>query len=89
MIEQIEICVNEIRAMLYLPENAVEAVITCKIFQNGELVTASKTMSMSELRKAFEDAERNYMEDTDTFELTEQGRAYLESLKEKQNEQYE
>lgn len=33
MEENVEVELKDLRAMVYLPENAVEAVITCKVFQ--------------------------------------------------------
>lgn len=71
---------DELRAIVYLPENTVEAEIICKVYEDGKLVTASTTLSLADLRRAFEDAKKNYMEDDDTFELTDKGRQYLEWL---------
>lgn len=75
-------CVNlfEHRAMVYLPENCVEAEIRCKVFQDGELLNVSKKMTMSDLRNAFQKADDGYIDDDDVFTLTDKGREYLEKL---------
>lgn len=67
------------RAMLYLPENTVHAELTLQVYEDGELIKVIKTLNLSDLRRAFEDAEHNYIEDDDRFVLTEKGMRDLES----------
>lgn len=62
------------RAMIYLPKNSVKITITAIIYENDELVSVSCDLDLSEIRKAFADAEENYIEDEDIFVLTEKGK---------------
>lgn len=71
---------TDIRAMITLPENCVEAEITCSVYLDGKIQKVTKTLSMQEVRKAFDDAEKNYMEEDDVFVLTEKGKALVASL---------
>lgn len=73
-----EISLNLKRAMLEIPENAVDAVFTFKIYDGGEIKEVKTTMNMSEIRAAIEDAERNYIGDEDLFVLTDEGRKLIE-----------
>ncbi len=70
----------EHRAMVCLPEDSVEVQINCKVYKDGELIIVKKTMSMSDLRTAFKKADDGYIDDEDTFVLTDKGKAYLEEL---------
>ena len=78
--ENIPMELTELRAMVYLPENSVEVEITATIYENGELVKVGKTLRLSEIQAAFRDAEENYIEDDDMFQITEKGREWLEGL---------
>lgn len=73
-----EIKLNLKRAMLEIPENAVDAVFTFKIYDGGEIKEVKTTMNMSEIRAAIEDAERNYIGEDDMFVLTDEGRKLIE-----------
>ena len=73
-----EISLNLKRAMLEIPENAVDAVFTFKIYDGGEIKEVKTTMNMSEIRAAIEDAERNYIGEDDMFVLTDEGRKLIE-----------
>jgi len=73
-----EVEIMEHRAMLCLPENAVEVEINAKVFENGELMNVSKKLSMQDLREAFRKADDGYIDDDDVFVLTEKGKAYCE-----------
>ena len=77
--DQIEL--SEARAMVYIPENAIEIEINATIYEDGKLVKVGKTMGLKEIQKAFKDAEDNYSEDSDEFVITEKGKEYLNSLK--------
>ena len=78
-----EVELEERRAIIYLPENSVEATFLLKVYdsEKGDLIEVKKTLGLSDLRRAFEDAEYNYIEDDDKFVLTEKGREYAEELK--------
>ena len=75
-----EVELKEARAIIYLPENAVEATLSLKVYTNGDIVEVEKKLELSDLRRAFEDAEYNYIEDNDKFALTEEGMKYAEEL---------
>lgn len=76
-----EIELSQQRAMIYLPENAVEVTIICKVYEDGELIEVSNQLRLSEIRSAFEDAEDNYIADDDKFVITEKGKEWLEQHK--------
>lgn len=71
---------QEHRAMMYLPENAVEVTMAAKVFENGELQTVSKTYNMSQIREMFRKADDGYVDDDDMFTLTDKGMEYLDYL---------
>ena len=84
MSEEMEL--KESRAMVYLPENAVEVEIKATIFSNGELVKVGKIMALKEIQESFRDAEENYIGSDDRFVLTEKGLKWLEELEAKEND---
>ena len=71
---------SEARAMVYIPENAVEVEINATIYENGKLIKVGKIMTMKEVQEAFRDAEENYIDDNDKFVVTEKGLEWLEGL---------
>lgn len=73
-----EINLNLKRAMLEIPENAIDAVFTFKIYISGEIKEVKTTMNMSEIRAAIEDAKENYCAPDDIFVLTEEGKRYAD-----------
>ena len=75
-----EIELKNHRAMVELPENAVEVELVCKVFHEGELLNVSRTLKMSDLRNAFQKADDGYIDDEDTFSITDAGLAYLKEL---------
>lgn len=74
--EEIELVSH--RAMLEVPNNAVEARMLIKVFQDGELIEVSRTLDMDEIREAFRKADDGYIDDDDRFVLTDKGIAWLE-----------
>lgn len=80
MSKKVEIMVNESRAMIYIPDNSVEADLSFKVFVDGEIKSVCKKMNMKELQEAITDAEKNYIGEDDTFVITEEGKRWLESL---------
>lgn len=62
---------KEERAIIMLPEDSVEIEISATIYKDGELCYVSKCLNNKELHKAFCDAEENYIDPTDMFELVE------------------
>ena len=74
------------RAMLEMPNNAVEAKMLIKVFQDGELIEVSKTLDMDEIRTAFQKADDGYIDDDDRFVITEKGMAWLEEQERKRKQ---
>ncbi len=77
---------DEHRAMIYLPENAVEVKVNAKVYHEGELIDASKKMSLEDIREAFRKADDGYIDDDDVFYLTDKGKALLEECKNSSNQ---
>ena len=73
-----DIELTEHRAMIYLPENAVEVEIRATVFHDSELVNVSRKMQLEDLRTAFRKADDGYIDDDDRFVLTEKGIEWLE-----------
>ena len=69
------------RAMIELPENAVEVTVNAKVYHDGKLISVGRTMDMEEIRTAFRKADDGYIDDNDRFEITEKGKAWLDELK--------
>lgn len=80
MSKKVEIMVDESRAMIYIPDNSVEAELSFKVFVDGEIKSVCKKMNMKELQEAITDAEKNYIGEDDTFVITEEDKRWLESL---------
>lgn len=76
---------KEHRAMVCLPDSAVEATINAKVYHDGKLINVEKKMSMEDLREAFRKADDGYIDDEDRFVLTDEGRAYLDEIERKRN----
>lgn len=67
-------------AVIELPRDAVWVDMTIKVIQNGELMEVSGQMGVDDIRKAFQEAEKNYISDDAVFTLTEKGRAMAEAM---------
>lgn len=80
MNEEKEVVLNEHRAMVYLPEDAVEVRFEAKVYHDGELITAQKILTMGDLREAFRKADEGYIDDDDVFVITEKGKKWLEEI---------
>lgn len=76
-----EIRVEEKRAMICLPENAVEVNIIATVYEDGKIEKISKRLNTNDIYKAFDDADKNYVEDTDIFQVTEEGLKWLEQIR--------
>lgn len=77
-----EIELTEVFAVIGIPENTVTLDITAKIMIDDELKSVTKSMNMTEVRHAIQEAEDGYISEDAKFVFTEKGRAYAESLKE-------
>ena len=65
------------RAIVELPSHAVEVDIEAKIYENGEIIKVSTHMGMEEIQSVFQKADNGYIDDEDTFVITEKGRREL------------
>lgn len=74
------------RAMLEIPEDAVEVTINCMVFHGGKLISVSKTLSFSDVREAFKKADDGYIDEDDRFVLTEKGKEFLRAMVEDDDE---
>ena len=81
-----ELNLDEVRSIIYIPTNSVEIELVCKVYdpEKRNLVTVSKVLGLSDVQRAIDDAEYNYIEDEDKFVLTDIGVKYAEEL-EKEN----
>lgn len=77
-----EIEIDQDRAMLYIPHNALEGTLEFKIYLNGEIRTVHTTLNQDELNEAVRKADEGYIDEDDRFVLTDEGREHLEYLKE-------
>ena len=77
------ICEDDGLALLYLPENAVFAHFECRCIdtKNGGHVKVDRSLGMIGIRKAFSYADDDYIDEDDTFVITDKGREWLEGCK--------
>ena len=66
------------RAIINVPEDAIEIEMNCKVFHNGEIVNVEKVMKLSDIREAFRKADDGYIDDDDRYVITEKGLKWLE-----------
>ena len=78
--EQKYIELQEHRAMIYLPEKAVEIIVNAKVYIDGKIQKVSLTYDMEQIREMFRKADEGYIDDDDRFVLTDKGRALLEEM---------
>ena len=77
-IDSNEVELTEHRAIICLPEDSVAVTLHAKVFYEGELIEVSKDYNMREIREMFRKADEGYIDDEDTFVLTEKGTAWLD-----------
>ena len=82
--EMVEVKVH--RAMIELPERAVEVEVHAKIYSEGKLIDVLKKYDLDEIREMFRKADDGYIDEDDRFVITEKGRAWLEELNMEQND---
>lgn len=78
--EQEYIELQEHRAMIYLPEKAVEIIVNAKVYIDGKIQKVSLTYDMEQIREMFRKADEGYIDDDDRFVITDKGRALLEEM---------
>lgn len=71
---------TDVPAVIRLPVNAVEAVLTITVFQDGELIKVEKRLDMDAVRHAIREADENYLDPDAVFTLTDKGREYAERM---------
>ena len=86
--ENATIEIQEDRAMLYIPHNALEGSLEFKIYMDGEIKTVHKTLTQDELQEAVRKAEEGYIDEDDRFVLTDKGRQELEDYLSEHPEYY-
>ena len=79
--EEVELVTH--RAIIELPENAVEIDLQIKVFENGQLIAVGKTYSLGDIREMFRKADDGYIDDDDRFVITDEGLAWLEGQESK------
>ena len=87
MMEQEYIELTNHRAMIEIPENAVEVRMIVKVYVDGEIETVSSTLNQEMIREAFRKADDGYIDEDDRFVLTKNGLRYLEELERERNSQ--
>lgn len=77
--------IANVYAVIEVPENCVEVTIQCKVYMDGELMTVWRTMGMKEIQHAIKEAEDCYIPEDAIFQLTEEGKRYVEELERKEH----
>ena len=79
-----EILLSEKYAIISIPETAVEVELNVKVFTGGGVEKVSRTLSMEEIREAFNEYEEaedcGYIPPDATFRLTEKGKELAKEL---------
>ena len=68
-------------AVIFLPPNAVELEMTVSVYLEGKVRKVMRTMDMAEIRAAFKNAEENWLDPDARFCLTEEGRKFIEAIR--------
>ena len=72
-------------AIIYLPENAVKIEINAKIYEDSELISVGKTLSLSEIKDAFDEykvaEELGYIPPDAMFMFTDKGNEIINKEK--------
>ena len=70
-------------ALIYIPENAIFFEIVCRCIDpdDGGSMKIRKTMSLPELARAFKCAEMFYIDENDTFTVTDLGKEWLDRVR--------
>ena len=82
--DRVMVELTSVRAMIYVSENAVEALMTFTVYENGKLNKVEQKMDMHELQEAIRKAGEGYIDEDDRFALADEGRAWLEEMERKQ-----
>ena len=73
-----EIILEESLIVLAVPTDSVALTIKATVLLDGALQEVEKTLTLREIRRAFQDAEENYDDPDVSYDITEKGREYLE-----------
>lgn len=71
---------TDVPAVIWIPDNAVEAVLTITVFHDGELINVEKRMDMGAVRHAIREADENYLDPDAVFTITDKGKRLAASL---------
>lgn len=78
------VTLDNVWAIVEIPETCVELTLQCKVMMNGELQTVVRTMDMKAVREAMDEyefaEECGYIPPNAVFALTEEGKRYAEEL---------
>ena len=66
--------------VLRIPKNTVELRMLLQVYVDHTLIPVTKDMDMFEIREAFKKAEDGYIDEDDEFVLSDEAKAYLNSL---------
>lgn len=69
--------------VLAVPADSVEIEINAKVFHDGALMDVSRTMPMSEVRAAIQEAKECYIPGDAVFSLTELGEQMAKELRDR------
>lgn len=70
---------NEVWAVVSIPETTVKLPLRCEVYLDDKLQTVEKTMSMTQVQEAINEA-RDYFGPDDMFVLTDKGKSLAEEL---------
>ena len=79
--EQETIELHEHRAMIYLPENAIALKVSATVYEDGKIADVMKEYNLADIREMFQKADDGYIDDDDTFVLTDKGLEWIENHK--------
>lgn len=67
-------------AVIDLPKNTVSAELIIEVLHDGKNISVKRTMDYLDIQDAFKNARDGYIDDDDTFQITEEGIEYLKRL---------
>lgn len=70
---------KEVWAVVSIPETTVKLTLRCEVYLDDRLQTVEKTMSMTEVQEAINEA-KDYIGPDDVFVLTEKGKSLAKEL---------
>ena len=71
---------DEHYAVLQLPTNAIEIDINAKVYIDGKVQEVGCKYNLEEIRRAFQDADDNYIDPDERYVATELGKQFCEEM---------